>query len=1032
MSSENVDQLSKLAELSLENVREPRKLPSYSYTKEFLLSLKDLDTCKKLPSGIDESILSELEQASNSSYEQNRFQGGGYQQSSRRNEYGPGQSNRLESSSSYARGNQGKWDTRSSESSDKEEAQADRDAVTQEPGKRYPNQPRRSWQHSEHDGLLGRPLGYSGNTSQRARGGAQLPLSKSNEPYQPPRPYKAPFSRREKSDTVNDETFGSSECPTQDQAEEEKRRRELFELMRKEQQQAREKAQKENSNNKKDADGAIDVMRVNIEHSGAVKVKNSDDGLGFLQGDSKIVSHSQQSSARPLVPPGFRNPVVDKNPAQTFSEATSSSETVRAGACDSSNLKDGSMERVDNKLESGNRSTSDVCTVDLKIISEDVSLPLESVNEKEKASSPSQEFSDLSSFLVSGLQQPPELMIDDSLTGGLTNEKSVETATNVMFNQDKSTSILDKLFKNANRVNDGCSSDHVEDHVVDEETWSPTSSQSSKFSRWFLEEKTAPPEDIPLKGLHSLFSHSDKFESLDSRFDKMMVTEGNPSLSTVESNSAMDTSLIPNVDSSTTSTQETFYPADKPTISPCVLTCEDLEQYILAEANVNSSSVPPLASESGSIIENAEPQKADVNNVASQHLLSLLQKGGSKESDARLFSTDFDTVKSAEECVSSDNPHVTERSLTLETLFGPSFMKELHSVAAPLSGSVGGTARTSSHSIDVVENPFFSMARGPTFDAISEENLPNTKHQRKDHRFHEPWQEFEVSQLERSISAHTSNIADRPAEVQLPEEESLIILGDSVNRAGLEPFSVDKVNHEEFSFKTSNNVDGNLSILNTIFNSKRTPSQHGVGGSLSNVAYDIADTGSSHQQLFRGPSLFPNQSSQATPAFQQLGSHPHRNPQIRFMASDTIHQDVHHRFTTGMIPQQSHQTLATQFDPSGHLSISHNMPSAGNFPPHHLQFPRGVSPSPSNQIPTYFPEGNSMHGFPLNLQRPPSYGVGMGLPGPGMGNGLGQQETLEWIRAMEMRARSKQPHTVGNSHLPGMYGAELDMGFRYR
>lgn len=65
-----------------------------------------------------------------------------------------------------------------------------------ESGRRYGNQSRRSWQVPEHDGLLGsgsfpRPSGYAaGVSAPKLRANDQYQLSKTNEPYHPPRPYK--------------------------------------------------------------------------------------------------------------------------------------------------------------------------------------------------------------------------------------------------------------------------------------------------------------------------------------------------------------------------------------------------------------------------------------------------------------------------------------------------------------------------------------------------------------------------------------------------------------------------------------------------------------------------------------------------------------------------------------------------------------------------------------------------------------------------------------------------------------------------
>lgn len=68
-----------------------------------------------------------------------------------------------------------------------------------EPGRRYGNQARRTWQSSEHDGLLGsgsfpRPSAYaSGMAATKVRANDNYQLNRSNEPYHPPRPYKVNF-----------------------------------------------------------------------------------------------------------------------------------------------------------------------------------------------------------------------------------------------------------------------------------------------------------------------------------------------------------------------------------------------------------------------------------------------------------------------------------------------------------------------------------------------------------------------------------------------------------------------------------------------------------------------------------------------------------------------------------------------------------------------------------------------------------------------------------------------------------------------
>ncbi|ERM96496.1 hypothetical protein AMTR_s00001p00260660 [Amborella trichopoda] len=125
----------------------------------------------------------------------------------------------------------------------------------------------------------------------------------------------------------------------------------------------------------------------------------------------------------------------------------------------------------------------------------------------------------------------------------------------------------------------------------------------------------------------------------------------------------------------------------KPGIPPRVLTCEDLEQSILAEVKeTNSDFTFDLIS---------EQKPADVDNTASQGLLSFLQKGMGQglPTDPEMGSSK--TLVSEMQSPSGigvESDRSSEKTLTLKTLFGTAFMKELHSVEAPVSlqKSLGG------------------------------------------------------------------------------------------------------------------------------------------------------------------------------------------------------------------------------------------------------------------------------------------------------------------------------------------------------
>lgn len=68
--------------------------------------------------------------------------------------------------------------------------------ILTESSRQQGNPSRRSWQSTDHDGLLGsgslpRPSGYAaGMMASKVQGNDHFQLKKSNEPYHPPRPYK--------------------------------------------------------------------------------------------------------------------------------------------------------------------------------------------------------------------------------------------------------------------------------------------------------------------------------------------------------------------------------------------------------------------------------------------------------------------------------------------------------------------------------------------------------------------------------------------------------------------------------------------------------------------------------------------------------------------------------------------------------------------------------------------------------------------------------------------------------------------------
>ncbi|RVW47045.1 hypothetical protein CK203_097687 [Vitis vinifera] len=126
MSLEHEEQL--LVDRPAEAMHEYQKTLQISYTRDFLLSLSELDICKKLPTGFDHSILSEFEDASYNAQDRQKISGSLSLQSFRRNEYGSSPPTRGDSSNS-SRGIHGRWESRSSGRSEKDsDSQSDWDS----------------------------------------------------------------------------------------------------------------------------------------------------------------------------------------------------------------------------------------------------------------------------------------------------------------------------------------------------------------------------------------------------------------------------------------------------------------------------------------------------------------------------------------------------------------------------------------------------------------------------------------------------------------------------------------------------------------------------------------------------------------------------------------------------------------------------------------------------------------------------------------------------------------------------------------
>ncbi|KAF8413225.1 hypothetical protein HHK36_001201 [Tetracentron sinense] len=1085
MSSENTDRCLK-AQLD-ESTHEFQKQSKISYTRDFLLTLSGLDICKKLPSGFDPSVLSEFEDGSHSILGWQRTSGSLSLQSFRRSEYWPSPPTRGDSSS-YSRVIHGRWDSQTSGTNDRDiDSQRDSEFDS---GRRYGNQSRRSWQNPEHDGLLGsgafpRPSGYTaGASAPKVHGNGQYQLNRSNEPYHPPRPYKAvPHSRRDSTDSFNDETFGSAEYSSQDRAEEERKRRASFELMRKEQQKAFQEKQKQ----------FPDKHKENFDPDIAALLRDSTDEKSLLNSNNELedrvippASHiesakcslpTQTPASRPLVPPGFTSTIRENN------LGTNSLIDSPASEVENLEFENNIMHAKGNSLADGTyvsqeekQSAQHMGFIEQQHETKSI-FPF--INESEKVVLPSSsvKVSDNSvvvnpSYKTSNLSKDCKAQEDGE---GIDFDSEKVSGHEIVgtFGQDHSTSILEKLFRSALPVNSAGSSSSIEHHDVNaDERWSPITFQSSKFAHLFLEEVKKPVDNVSSgkhRDLLSLVVGSEKDGTQVSGVSDEKATEHIPPNFSSASSDLRHMFMTSTATSATVEISEKLYNCNKQDAARGVLTCEDLEQSILSDINENSSSLQHAVQDWSDSDAKAEQTKADIDDCASQHLLSLLQKGKGRKnlppsanldlgSSAKLnvFETgNISTVLNSSSGGNAEKSHNTEKTLTLETLFGTAFMKELQSVEAPVSiqrGSISGPTRTDVSEfhglpLPVADDTFFPPTAGE-YGSHRTSHEGNVLEKIERHLLGFDDHRTEVrSKLGAEVGSRHSAVggfddkADGSVDIRLAED-NLISIGDPVMPQNSMFLHAGNATKAEFlSSNTSIDTAEKLVALNDVLKDERSMLPGLEGPPFLHGPYDPVEPEIPYQNLHVQPSysqFHHPQMNHGRPSLHALDSHhPCMNSQ-----RITHHDPQPHRHFPANIfrPFQHIPAGPTGFDTPAHHSLLQQMHMPGNFPtPHLLQgLPRDAQlpPHSINHMAGHIPELNPMQGFPLSHRQPNYGGLGMPMPARGADGGVGgsnHPEAFERLMDMELRANSKHTHPIADAeNRRGMYGHELDMGFRYR
>ncbi|XP_055817210.1 uncharacterized protein LOC129886525 [Solanum dulcamara] len=1030
---------------------EVRKHPKVSYTREFLLSLSQLEICQKLPTGFDQLILSELEDTSRGIQDRQKLSGNLPSQGFRRNDYSSSPPTRGDSDGN-SRGIYGRWDSRSSGRSDRDsDSQSDKDS---DPGRRYGNQARRTWQSSEHDGLLGsgsfpRPSAYaSGTAATKVRASDNYQLNRSNEPYHPPRPYKAvPHSRRN-TDAFNDETFGSVECASEDRVEEERKRRASFELMRKEQQKALQEKQKPNAEkHTAEYDSEISVLLDDKKDRGVLDKNTKVDIMAsqpIANNDSgKSSSSSQNLPSRPLVPPGFKTTVTDKTSGST---TLNHSCLTEIGKQETEEIlleaKDDAQNGIHQSLErhsSRKISSSDqlehrsLHTSTLKKNDQIVNLSVSSDDSDRKHSMGDHSLRTSSLEGHEALNEPSILELSAQNSGGKFVEES---------NINNSTSILDKIFGSAIANLSDSVAPVMNESSKPNETLDSKAVQSSKFAHWFFEEERKQ-EDDPSSSrpsdLLALIVGGDK-----NRTQPFEANASDQFPSEFSYHSPDPTSkFVSDLPSSPLGGPEPVYKPSKRDAAPIILTCEDLEHIMLSEFSEKKSNSQPK----GWNTNHTKPKEpVIVDSQASQHLLSLLQKRPDHGNVTEKSNAGIESLQAPVDITLQDRSKKEDNkdTLTLESLFGTAFMTELQSAQAPVSVqriSVGSGLNISMEaqksslpgSDDTVSS---SIIDDIGFRRATKENivLPSdcSDHTKMDKA--ENWLGCNDSLYEvnsrRQTGVASRNGDYRAGGFHLPEGESLFSVGDPL------------VPQASTFMPAGNMSKGDLATVNSVGSDQMSLMGPGAPP-FPRVSHDQIESEMLFHHLHAQPSssqFHPLQMNQGKPPLlHPLDSRPaHLNTQILSGPEGmTRHEALPgHQFAGNMMRPPFHHpnSRVTGFDLPAHHPMLQQMQMSGPHPPHLLHERLGVGPVPShssNPAAGFVHEANPMQGFPFKPHQVNVNGLGMQMPGPDINSRNNHPDALQRLIEMELRA-SKQIHPFPSGRGQGMYGHELDMGLRHR
>jgi len=457
---------------------------------------------------------------------------------------------------------------------------------------------------------------------------------------------------------------------------------------------------------------------------------------------------------------------------------------------------------------------------------------------------------------------------------------------------------------------------------------------------------------------------------------------------------------------STACISEIFSTSNAAEQKSAVLTCEDLEQSILSEVGGSNSDSQPAEPETFAVDDKAVGSDNSVDNLASQHLLSMLQQGMGSKNVVSTSAVEEGFLEKARDqqvgetdSIHSDINAIPEglntsgKPLTLEALFGAAFMNELQSAQQNSVGSVrtdvkgpqglpfpGSDGAVFPSAANEIGNGMGSSDSSIVMSSNGIAKLGKASHLLG---VHDHVKELEFSNPLAGIDVKFGGL-DKGAEVPLPEEDNLIKLSDRINvqspilSRGSSSSRADLLH----SSNSSINVSEKLAALGVALEDKRSIIR-GEDSLLFHGPREIVKPELPYENLhpqLSSPYLRACQANHAKPLFDPLNPHDaHLDPHMNFMPPNA---PIHHQLpiNMGRRPLQHHSDGHQGFDRLIPPPILQQMHMSGNLPPHVVgPFPGGppMPPPYSHHPVSYLQEHNPMQGFPVG-QRQPNFG------GPGM------------------------------------------------